>query len=121
MSNTFESDPTRFNEAIGRIKDLGDLIDGFRNNFSNALSNAREILGHDQFGSTARQVLEQQQQLLEQATDALSRVAGAVPRELGLQQEYIKYAQQKVRDSIHDAGSSYQAEGLPETGKPGRY
>lgn len=120
MSNTFESDPARFNEAIGRIEDLRDLIYEFGANFSNGLSNAWEILGHDEFGSTAGQVLDQQQLLLEQATHALGQVADAVPEQLKKQQQYIKDGQQKVLDSVHDAGS-YQAGGLPETGPHGRY
>jgi hypothetical protein len=120
MSNKFESDPTRFNEAIGRIEGLRDLIYGFGDNFYESLSNAGEILGHDQFGSTSGRVLQEQRLLLRQATHALGQVADAVPQQLRSQQRYIKNGQQKVIDTLHDAGS-HQAEALPETGKPGRY
>jgi hypothetical protein len=120
MSEKFQSDPTRFREAIARIEGLRDLIYGFGDNFYESLSGAGEILGHDSFGSTAGQVLQDQRLLFRQATHAVGQVADAVPYQLKSQQRYITNAQQKVFDTLHDAGSR-QAEGLPETGKPGRY
>ncbi|MFB9831103.1 hypothetical protein [Actinoallomurus acaciae] len=121
MSSKFQFDQTRFNNAIDSIEGLRDLIYEFGDSFYDSLSNAGEVLGHDKdFGLNANQVLQQQRLLFRQATHALGQVADAVPQQLQSQQRYIKTGQQKVLDSVHDVGS-HQAEGLPGTGKPGRY
>jgi hypothetical protein len=115
MSEKFQADPARAQEALASMEGLRDLIYGFAETFYDSLDNAGEVLGHDEFGRTAGRVLQGQRLQLHQAVHALGQVADAVPHMLKSQQRYVEKSQSGVIDAIHDVGS-YQGEGLPKGG-----
>jgi hypothetical protein len=115
MSDKFQKDQGRSDEAVASMEGLSDLIAGWGNTFYDALSGAPKVLGFDDFGKNAWHQLNSQILLFQKAILALSQCAGAVPQKLKEQSTLTDRAQQKVVDSIHDLGG-YNSEGLPGKG-----
>jgi hypothetical protein len=115
MSDKFQSDPARFNEAVASMESLGDLINEFGEKFVQGLSGSAKILGSDQFGLTADRQLQSWTMQLGDAVNALSQVADGVPQALRVQQQHVKMAQTQVGDAIDGVGA-YQSEGVPGKG-----
>jgi hypothetical protein len=115
MSEKFRADPARANAAVAKIDGLSEMIIGFGDRFLDGLSNAGEILGHDEFGLAAGRQLRNQALQLHDGTLALGQVTDAVPVMLRSQQAKVGKAQTDAIGAISDFGV-YQGEGLPGKG-----
>jgi hypothetical protein len=116
MSEKFRADPARANAAVAKIDSLSELIIGWGDEFLDSLSNAGEILGHDEFGLAAGRQIQSQALQIQEGVSAFGQVTDAVPVMLRSQQAKVGKVQTDAIGFISDFGV-YQGEGIP--GKSG--
>jgi hypothetical protein len=115
MSEKFRADPGRANAAVAKIDSLSEMIIGWGDEFFDSLSNAGEILGHDEFGLAAGRQLYNQGLQIHDGVLAFGQVTDSVPVMLRSQQAKVGKAQTDVIGVISEAGA-HQGEGLPGKG-----
>ncbi|GLY80318.1 hypothetical protein [Actinoallomurus iriomotensis] len=115
MSDKFQANPDRAKAAREKILGLGDEIKGINQRFLDGLSNAGEVLGHDEFGRTAFTQLNGQKLQFSQVLAAFGLVPEGFDEALNNQSKYVKKTQAGIVDAINEYGA-YQGEGHPGRG-----